>query len=259
MKISTIFLLFILIIAIVLFFGWSRIPDMVANNLSKKLKVAVSIRSIRILPATISVSDLEIGNPAEYTALPKAFSSEKISIKAPITRYMSENVTIEEIDINNIYLGLAFDSASATTGNWTVIMSNYKKEANLGNQKEVKERSVLIKKLILRNIATSVIFLKEGGSVKKLPIIDKIELTNITSEGGLPMDQLLNSVLGEMLKSVFLKQNLKNMLKDIFDTPEKAVDTLLKPFKGMFNCLPKKIPIESPEITTTHADHHIDI
>lgn len=212
----------------------SRIPDMVTNNLSKKLKVAVSIDSMDFLPTAIQVNKMVIANPSGYGYLPKAFSSEEIRINAPLTRYLATNIVIDEIDVNDIYLGLEFDSAKSTNGNWTVLMSNYQKEAKFNElSSEQKKRTVFIKKLLLRNISVELIFLKDGTKVKRLPKIDQIELENISSEGGLPMDQLMNSVLGNMLKSVFTKENLQNMLKDLFN-PEKTIDKVIKPFKGLF-------------------------
>ncbi len=71
-----------------------------------------------------------------------------------------------------------------------------------------------------------------------------MELTEISSEGGLPMDQILNSVLGQMLKEVFVKQNLKNMIQQFMNTPS-PVQQYLAPFKGFFNAAPKPEEMES--------------
>lgn len=233
MRLSSILIILILIIVVALFLGWSRIPDMIANNLSKKFNVSVVIDAINLGPKKIVVKKMQIGNPPSYTSLPKAFSAQEARIEAPLTRYFSKDVVIEEVNINDIYLGLEFDSASSTDGNWTVIMSNYRSSTAEENQ-EKKERSVRIKRLVLNNISIDLVFKKDGGSIKKLPMIDQIVLTDITSEGGIPMDQLMSSVLGQMLKSVFTKENLQNMLKNLLETPEKTLNKVIKPFKGLF-------------------------
>lgn len=91
-----------------------------------------------------------------------------------------------------------------------------------------------IKRLVLNNISVDLIFKKDGGKIKKLPTIDQIVLTDITSEGGILLDQLMDSVLGQMLKSVFTRENLQNMLKDLLQ-PQKTLDKVFKPFKGLFS------------------------
>ena len=235
MKSSLSILIILVIAAILAFIGWSRLPDMIATNMAKKLQVAVSIGRMGLGPKSLKIKKMHIGNPSGYSTLPKAFSSEQILIHAPLTRYMDQKIVIDQIDINEIYLGLEFDSASGTNGNWTVIMSNFQRATKVEKIRADKQKSILIKRLSLRNIKTELVFLKEKTSVKRLPTIDEIVLTDITSEGGLPMDQLMNTVLGQMLKSVFQKQNLQNMLKGLLDSPEKAIDTFMKPFKGIFN------------------------
>ena len=55
----TIIIILIIIAAIValFFFGKSRIPDMLANNLSKKLGVAVSIDSMNFIFVSLVISE----------------------------------------------------------------------------------------------------------------------------------------------------------------------------------------------------------
>ena len=92
-------------------------------------------------------------------------------------------------------------------------------------------RSVYIHKLILTNIDVDVVYIKEGRKVIHLPRIERIELYDISSQGGLPMDQIMNSILGQMLRSVFERQNLKNMLQNLIESPPNTIQKYLNPFK----------------------------
>jgi len=233
----TIFILILVAIIALFFVAKTRIPDMLANNLSKKLGVAVSIDSMNFMPSEVEARQFEIGNPRGYS-LPKAFSAREIEVQTPITQYFKENIEIRQINVNDIQLGLEFDSTSVTDGNWTKIMSNYRKEAHLDDTGEGVKK-VHIKKMVFTNINTELLFQGEGKS-RKLPKIARIELTNISTEGGFPIDQLMESILGQMLREVFLQQNLGNMLKGLIDTPGKAVDTLLKPFTGALDFSPSE-------------------
>jgi uncharacterized protein involved in outer membrane biogenesis len=223
----------ILIAVIVGFVFWSRVPDMLANNLSKKMRVPVSIDSMGLGWGKIDIKKIDIGNPPQ-SILAKAFSCNEIDVHAPFTHYLNQRVVIDEIDLNDLYLGLEFDSASSTKGNWTTIMNNLNSSTAVGQKSEKKaSRSVLIHRLVLTNIDVDVVYKKDGGKVKKLPTIPRVELTEISSEGGLPMDQVMNSVLGEMLKQVFIKENLKNMLQELMNQPG-PIQQYLSPFKGLF-------------------------
>lgn len=224
------FIVFLVLLIVLFFVFWSKVPDMVASNLSKKLHVQVSIGDMGLTPRSITVNQFQMGNPAGYNSLPKAFSSNSMKISAPLTEYFKKQIVIEEVHIDDIYLGLEFDSISGTNGNWTVIMSSFASAKEQEKQKKAGQKSVLIKKLVFTNISTYLVFTKEKIGIKRLPKIDRMEFYNVSSEGGFPMDQLLNSVLGQMLRSVFEKENLKNMLKEMLENPQ---DTL-KLFKDLF-------------------------
>jgi len=232
---TSIIILIALVAAVILFFlAWSRVPDMLANNLSKKLGVSVSIDAMHLRPSTIEVDKLSIGNPRGYS-LPKAFSAEEIDLKAPVTRYLSNDIVVEEVVVNDIYLGIEFDSTSGTTGNWSTIFAQYQKNADLD---DTDGKKVTIKRLVCKNIRSELLF-KDQGNVKKLPTIKQIVLTNISTEGGFPTDQLMSSILGQLIKEVFIQQKLNSMIKGLLlDSPNNAVDKFLKPFKGIFNTVP---------------------
>ncbi|MBS0627470.1 MAG: hypothetical protein JSS09_04590, partial [Verrucomicrobia bacterium] len=95
-------------------------------------------------------------------------------------------------------------------------------------------KTVLIKTLVLTNIQVDLVYKSKGDGVKKLPPIDKIVLTNINTAEGLPMNQIMHSVLGQMLKSVFIKENLKDAVDGLLQEPESTLDKLLTPFQGLF-------------------------
>ncbi len=235
MKTVSALLVLILAAVIVFFVYWGRVPDTLAKTLSQKLGVKVTIASMGITPTSVSVKQIEIGNPPK-SILPKAFSCERIEVDAPLTRYLSDNIVIDEISLDKVYLGLEFKNAKGTDGNWSVIMANMKANTPASTAPKEKQRAVLIHKLVLTNIDTDVVYQDGNGKVKHLPTIDRIELTDISSEGGFPVDQLMNSVLGQMLKQVFIKQNMQNMMQDFLNNPPGGgqVDKYLQPFKRFF-------------------------
>lgn len=230
------FFIFILALAAIGLLGaiiWLRIPDLLSNSLGRKFGVPISIDSMHVSSSEISLKELLIGNPRGYQ-LPKAFSAKTLDVHAPLKQYLKEHIVIDEVHIDTIYLGIEFDSHTSTHGNWSIIFSNAVKEGDL----DKKGTSILIKKLVCTNIQTFLLFRSVPGSMKQLPNIDRIELTNISTEGGFPTNQLMASVLGQMLKQVFIQQHIDNMIKGIFQSPSNAIDGFFKPFKGIFNAIP---------------------
>jgi len=209
---------------------FSALPGRLASKLSDTLKVAVTVADITMTPWKIAVHKLAIANPAG-TRLPVAFSVNTITSQAPVTNYLKDHVVVDTLILDDVYLSLEFVSAKAATGNWTQLMSNVKNTQDKGPSNTGK--SLLIKKVIIRNIRCDVVYHDRNSGVIQLPVIEQMEFTDISSEGGLPMDQFMSSVLGKMLKQIFIQQNLQDMLNKLLD-PSQQLDNL---FKGGQNVL----------------------
>ncbi len=237
MKLSRIILIIILVVVAILAITWNRMPQMLANSLSKKLQVSDEIKDIKVRPGHINIEHLEIGSPQGYH-LPRSFSADEISIQAPLLHYFDQNIVIEEIVLDTVYLGIEFTKLGSKEGNWTQIMKNYKEntggsESSPSEEKGKKNnKSVLIKKLILKNISVDLSY-RDSGTVQHLQQIDYLEFTNITSEGGIPADQITNLIMQQMLKAVFSKENLENMIEGFLQSPQQGIQNFLQPFKGL--------------------------
>ncbi|MGE0634580.1 MAG: hypothetical protein AB7O96_19350, partial [Pseudobdellovibrionaceae bacterium] len=72
-----IIIVIILAAIIIGFIVWSRVPDMAADHLSKKLKVSVEIDDMKLRWGKIEVDKVVIGNPPG-AILSKAFSCSSI-------------------------------------------------------------------------------------------------------------------------------------------------------------------------------------
>jgi uncharacterized protein involved in outer membrane biogenesis len=224
---------------ILFFLAKSRLPDMIASKLSKTLQVAVEIGDMNFTLSTIKIDNLEISNPRGFK-LEHAFTVQEILVHAPLMGYLKKDIVIDEIDLNNVYIGLEFESPQGTSGNWTTIMANAE-NAQTQSSKSASDKTVLIKRLVLNNINADLLY-QSDGKVRHLPTIDQIVLVNISSQGGDIMDQLMNSALGQMLKEIFIRENLKEVLDKIFQQipGDNPVQNALQPLKGIFNSVDKK-------------------
>lgn len=224
--------------AIFLFILWSRLPDMIASSLSKRLKVGVEIGDMSLSMNAIGVDRFVIHNPEGFK-LPKAFSTQTIVIDAPLTGYLKNDIVIEEINVSNVYIGLEFDSIKSTKGNWSTILANAE-SAQEESTKSASNKTVLIKRLLLTNIQAELLY-QSDGKIRKLKPIKQIELKNISSKGGNVGDQILNSALGQAVKQIFIEENLKDILDQLMQSPAgDQLKNYLGPLKNIFNVVDKE-------------------
>jgi len=218
---SLIGLVVILILAmgIALFIGWASVPNLIATNLSKKLKVAVNVREVDLSWKSLDIEKITISNPTPGI-LTSAFSAELVHIKAPINRYLHREILIDEAIVDEIYIGLEFDLPSSKQSNWTRLLDNFS-HTNSSEKHTLARHSVLIRKLILRNISTDLLYRLPTVSIQHLPPIPEIVLTNVRSQGDFPINQVASSILGQMLRAIFEQENLKHLLdKDINESTQ---------------------------------------
>lgn len=234
MKLLRIFFILAIVAIVGLFFVWKKAPDIIASNLSEKMKVEVKIGDIALSTDTVSVKKIEIGNP-KGSKLPVAFSTDSIEVRAPLVHYIDDAIVIDAIEINNIYMSLEFTSPTATEGNWPTIIDNLKKSSPPEEPKAQKEekngKSVLIKKLILTDINVDLIYTLTGGEVQKLKTIPRLEFDNVSSESGISLDQIITLILQQTLESVLKEQSLGNILEKAIESPKDILDTFISPFK----------------------------
>ncbi|HPE85224.1 MAG: hypothetical protein KDK44_00520 [Chlamydiia bacterium] len=215
------------------FFAWSFVPGMVSRELTKKMGVPVTVGSIGLSPWSLTVSNLVIANPAG-SMMKRALVVKTIDVKAPITRYFQDKIVIDEVDLNNIVLGLEFNKPLSRDGNWTTIMNNYQRASRSQSKKDQKEKPVLVKRLIIRNMDIWIAFRDNPqGGVKRLKGIKYMELKNISSKKGIPIDEITQQVIGEMLLEVFQREGIQNMLQGIFDSATGG-SGIFGGFQGLF-------------------------
>ncbi|MCB1068033.1 MAG: hypothetical protein KDK56_07585 [Simkania sp.] len=228
----------IVVIVLVGIFCWNMLPSWISHKLSDRAKVSVSIQAIRLGSSSIKVDNIRVGNPPG-SILDTALEVKSLYIGTPFSNFFHDNIVIDEMRLDNVYLGLEFESQRSTNGNWSEIMQNLKEST--GKEKQAASSkgtstSVLIKKLIITDLKIDLAYRTGNKGVRRLRTIDRLELNNISSEGGIPTAQIMDIVISEMLRSVFSKEGLQNMLENVMPGSKSgggAMDTL----KGLFSDL----------------------
>jgi len=227
----------IIIALIILYAYWLTVPGKLSKALSEETKVTVTVAGLHMNLNTLIVNEVKIGN-TPGSILPTALEINKITSQTPVIRYVYQNpLVIEELTLDDIYVGLEFDSPKGSDGNWTRIVSNMQKSREAhkaADPKNQKERVVKINKVVLKDIRIEMVFRTGDQRVRRLPPIKQIEFYDLSTEGDSISRALMDSIIVQMLEQIFLKENIKNMLKSVINLPAGTVNKVLSPFEGIF-------------------------
>ena len=106
----------------------------------------------------------------------------------------------------DIFIEIEFYNASGEDNNWARILSRNDKEEKIS-------RDYMIHTLILKNLTVEVT--QSNGKVKRYPTIQEMEFHNISSATGFPIDEIEKAIFDLMIKEVFKKLLLDQLLKTI--------------------------------------------
>lgn len=201
------FILFIIFLLILVFFAgilaWSNRAGIASHYLSKALNgVPVSIEKIEYDKPILTIDDFHIGNP-KGSKTKTAFKSDAIKVDATMDQIRGEVMTIEEIEISDVLVGLEFYNALKTKTNWGYILKSSAKEKKKGG----KEKDYLIRKLTLRNLTIQTT--DHQGKTTNYPTIAKMEFKNISNKSGFPIDEIEKAIFDIMLQKALKEYGIK--------------------------------------------------
>jgi hypothetical protein len=207
------FLLFlvlaVLCLAIAVAVAWTNRENILAHFMSRQLHVPVSIRALEITKTSAEISRLWIGNfPHSQTST--SFTAESLKLEANLEQVVENPVTIEEIDIDNIFVGIEFYDAAGNDSNWSRMLQE-------NGQKKKNSRDYLIRTLMLRNLTVEVT--QADGKVKRYPTIKQMEFHNISSATGFPIEKIEKAIFNLMMQDLFKNLQIDQLFKAINPLP----------------------------------------
>lgn len=199
----------LLIIFAALVFLWLIKAPILSSYLTSRLKVPVSMGSISIWPSESTIKNFKITNPRGFK-LSNALKADQVKIDYQARSLFENPCIIDQISLNDVYLGIEFSSSTGTKNNWTVIGSKIYSEAH--------SKEVIIHKLILENITVEI----KGVQAQYLKLsekqtISRMEFDEIDSKQGFPTKELIGKIfkeagLEEILNPEGLIEDLTNPL-----------------------------------------------
>lgn len=185
---------------------WGGRAIVAEGFLSTQLKVPVTIHSIEIEKGVAVVSQLKIGNPL-HSRTPTSFSADNMEIFATHQQLFGPRFTLDEIRINDIFIGIELYDADGKNNNWAHIAGKNQERPSK------KGRGYLVKTLILNNV--NIQLTRANGTVKKYPTIDQVVLNDISEESGFPLHEIEKAIFNQMMQDLFRKLNLDQLIDTI--------------------------------------------
>jgi hypothetical protein len=218
--------IFVLLVGFFIYFKEFSLPGFVSDKLTAMMKVNVKLEGLDLGFKQVEADGLSILNPKGFN-LPKAMSINSILIQAPWTAFFKNDIEIDQLELSEIYVGVEFLNKSSKQGNWSEIMTNLQAAAPK-QPASSSGKHVHIKKCILTNLQVELAYSTGNPGPKLYPLIKRLEINDIDSRNGLPLQEISQAILNATLKQIFSIENLTNMALDNF------TDAAKMPFKLPF-------------------------
>jgi len=206
-KLSLFLALALLCLAIAATLTWTNRSTILAHFMSRQLRVPVTIRALDLSKTSSAISRLWVGNfPGSKSST--SFTAESIRMQAALEQIFEDPMTIEAIDIDDIFVGIEYYQGGDT--NWSRILQSKV-------PKKKKPRDYLIRTLTLRNLTVQV--MQADGKVKRYPTIKQMEFHNITSETGFPVEEIEKAIFDLMMKDLMRKLPIDQLFRGINPLP----------------------------------------
>jgi hypothetical protein len=138
---------------------------------------------------------------------------DSTQINTPLSSLFKKQVTIDQVECREVYVGVEFQSQSNQLSNWNQVLNHL--DNSKGGKEQESDREVLIKRLILTNSTIQVVYKTNPQKIQTYKI-KKMELTNLSSRGGLPIDQITKIIIRQSIQEIFSPKNLGNLFKNLF-------------------------------------------
>lgn len=206
-------LLIIGIVLIVIVLGlticyWQK-EKIISHILSNDFHVPVRIEKIEIKKDRILIKNFFMGNPKNSKTKQSLFCKE-IDSHLTLKELRQDVLTIDSITASGIELGVEFYDKRGNKNNWAEIL---KEQDNNSKSKNKEPKHYLIRKLELNSL--TVTLTQADGKYQTFPTIDNLVFYNISDETGFPIDEIEKAIFYTVLKSVFQRFNLLNLIESI--------------------------------------------
>lgn len=211
-KLFAIILIFIFLCVTAAFLAWNFKTSIASYVLSKQLhNVPVNIELLKLSKTNVQIENLFIGNP-KRSKTETALETQEIDIEGSIQELRADPLTIDSITANNTLLAIEYYNDSGTENNWSIMLNDTEKK----EKPKENGKGYLIRRLTFNNLTVQVT--KANGETTRYPTLEKLEFYNISDETGFPIKDIEKAIFNVVLKSIFQRFGLDNLLKSLDPT-----------------------------------------
>ena len=208
-----------------IFYIYNNLPKITSSLLSRKCGFPVTIQELEINRKEIKAQNFSIFNLTPSPHDP-ALSCSELKITTTFKQVFGNTLTIDRIWLKNTGLNIQFFDAARQKNNFLQLFNAKKTKTS---KSKGKSKPYLIKKIVLQEINVKLIF--ADGKTREVTIPELV-FTNITDKSGFPIEDLEKAILHAIIRSVFDKLGLKNLLKtlspeNLIQTPQKVIPNFL--------------------------------
>lgn len=219
-KILVVFVILAVIALGAVFYTMESIAE---TQLSKVLKVPVSIDSINFSLSGVSVREFEIGNISESELQP-AFKVDRVALTMEPMKLFDQEVEIAQIEVVSPRISIDMFNKAGTDNNWTRMTAHLKSENPPAKEGEEAKKEFLIKELKFTNIQIDAKNLAYSKDIIHPAPIGELILRDVGSKDGVDLDELIVAITKAITAEIM--KNFAQM--KLTELPAKAVEKTIK-------------------------------
>jgi len=170
----------ILFIFVVTMFVWLVKDSVLSHFIFRKIDLDISATNMWISPSNIKMDNLRVKNPNNFN-LRSAFSSKKVTVDYNYTDLTSNPGYIDQITFDDAFLTIECEDQVCTDNNWKELI----------RRKSSHKKNYVIDRVVFRNLTVEVQMPRNGIEPKKLKQIPYLELTQVVSDKGFPIQTII--------------------------------------------------------------------
>ena len=207
-KIVAIFFFLIAGVAVAGTLAWVYRVEVAVHMLSDQLGVPVKIHTLEIYSQGADLLQVWVGNPPDSRSQ-TAFSAASIHVQTPVFQILADPLIIDEIIINDIFIGVEYYNKKKSQSNWATILEE--------KSSQKPSRDYLIRTLRFNRMTVDVM---QANGTKKSYTLPEMEFHNISSATGFPVGEIEKAIFQQVLQGLIQQLNLNQIFNGVIPMPK---------------------------------------
>lgn len=176
-------LIFIVVLSL---FVWLVKDSVLSHFIFRKIDLDISASNIWVSPSNMRMDNFRIKNSKNHK-LRSAFSSKKVHLDYNYSDITGNPSYIDQITFDDAFITIECKDQGCSDNNWK----------ELAKRKSTHDKNYIIDRVVFHNLTVEVQMPRNGKDPKKLKQIPYLELTQVSSEKGFPIQTIIQKTFEE--------------------------------------------------------------